>query len=248
MLSKTHFSRIRSLHLKKNRDAADVFIAEGSKVVMELLGSGKFLCRELIVASEWLSRHSDAPVLAHTSLISVAGADQLNALSLLQKNQEVIGLFRRAIIPDEPTVEGITLILDGIRDPGNLGTLIRTADWFGLGAIICSHDTVDCYNPKVVQSAMGSMARVDVHYADLTGWLIKYPEIPVCAAVPGGRPVRELGQINEGFLIIGSESHGIRPELLSLATQRVGISGAGTAESLNAAVAAGILLSYLSGR
>lgn len=248
MLSKTHFSRIRSLHLKKNRDAAGVFIAEGSKVVMELLRSAKFLCDELIVGSDWLADNSEVTLLSPATRISVAETDQLNNLSLLQRNQEVMGVFRRLNVTAAPVPDRILLALDGIRDPGNLGTLIRTADWFGLQNIVCSHDTVDWYNPKVVQSAMGSMGRVDVYYTELPVWFKKYPGIPIYPAVPGGRPVRELGQPREGILLIGSESHGIRPELLALSPQKVGIPGAGTAESLNAAVAAGILLAYITGR
>lgn len=247
MLSKTHFSRIRSLHLKKNSDAEDVFIAEGSKVVMELLHSRKFLCQELIAASDWIGQHPQLHLLAPSARVHASSTEQLQSLSLLKKNEEVLAVFRRLPPGDQPAAKGIVLLLDGIRDPGNLGTMIRTADWFGLHTVICSSDTADWYNPKVVQSAMGSTARVDVHYTDLVQWIARNPNLPVLAAVPGGIPFRVFKKVRDVALIIGSESHGIRNELLDRATGSVGIPGSGKAESLNAAVATGILLSHLAG-
>lgn len=246
MLSKTHFSRIRSLQLKKNRDAEGKFIAEGSKVVMELIRSGKFLCEELVAAPDWLNEQGQLLSLAQPIRISTASPEQLTSLSLLKKNEDVFAVFRRSPVTLPPAPEGIVVLLDGIRDPGNLGTIIRAADWFGLHAVICSQDTVDGYNPKVIQSAMGSTARVAVHHTDLLQWLSAYPRFPVLAAVPGGRPFREINTLRDVGLLIGSESHGICGELLARASGSVGIPGRGKAESLNAAVAAGILLSHFT--
>jgi TrmH family RNA methyltransferase len=245
MLSKTHFSYIRSLHLKKNRDAENVFIAEGSKVVMELLVSGNFLCRELIAVAGWYGQYANAGLQAGTARVSVADPGQLNALSLLKANRDVIAIFEKNNSSAQISHSPFTLMLNGIRDPGNLGTIIRIADWFGIGTLVCSPGTADCYNPKVVQSAMGSLARVSVVYTDPVGWIQAHAPMPVFAAVVGGMPVSSAGQVGSGLLIIGSESQGIDPSLLALATVRIGIPGAGKAESLNAAVATGIILSHL---
>ncbi len=224
-----------------------MFIAEGSKVVMELLHSRKFLCLELIAVPDWLECHPELASLAPSARISATTAEQLDSLSLLKKNEEVLALFRRLPPGENPAAKGILLLLDGIRDPGNLGTMIRTADWFGLHMVICSPDTADWYNPKVVQSAMGSTARVDVHYTNLVQWIAENPEVTVLAAVPGGTPFREFKKSGNLALLIGSESHGISSELLLRAFGTAGIPGSGNAESLNAAVATGILLSHLAG-
>jgi TrmH family RNA methyltransferase len=135
----------------------------------------------------------------------------------------------------------MTLILDGIQDPGNLGTIIRTADWFGLDQIIVSSDTASCYNPKVVQSTMGSILRVDVIVSDLTE-LIQSAKMPIYGAVLEGKSIKTTELAKEGILIIGNESKGIRSPLLAMITDPITIPRYGAAESLNAAVATGIIL------
>jgi TrmH family RNA methyltransferase len=138
----------------------------------------------------------------------------------------------------------ITIALDTIQDPGNMGTIIRTADWFGITQIVCSHDSADIYNPKVVQSTMGSIARVNVFYTDLQSW-IKRQHVKVYAAALEGSDIKRIENLKEGIILIGNESKGIHPDLLELADEKITIAKAGKAESLNAAVATGIILSQI---
>jgi TrmH family RNA methyltransferase len=139
-------------------------------------------------------------------------------------------------------------VLDTIQDPGNLGTIIRIADWFGIGQIICSNDCADVYNPKVVQATMGSIGRVKVFYADLEEWLYKQKNIPIYATALEGKDITKMPVIREGMIVIGNESNGIHEGILALTNERITIPGKGKAESLNAAVATGIILSHLSAR
>jgi TrmH family RNA methyltransferase len=138
---------------------------------------------------------------------------------------------------------GLTLVLDRIQDPGNLGTIIRTCDWFGVTEIVCSADTVDVFNSKVVQSAMGSILRVHVYYTELTDFIRLHKDMPSYAAVLGGTSIHEIDVKQPAFLIIGNESTGISNELLQLNPFQISIPKIGKAESLNAAVAASIILS-----
>jgi TrmH family RNA methyltransferase len=143
-------------------------------------------------------------------------------------------------------VSGITLVLDTIQDPGNMGTIIRTAEWFGVQQIICSEGTVDCYNPKVIQSTMGSIFRMPVFYEDIMEWVAQLKDIPVLATSLGGDPMKPGRPGKDLVVIIGNESAGIRPALQAMATQRWLIPRHGEAESLNAAVATGIMLYALT--
>jgi RNA methyltransferase, TrmH family len=136
-------------------------------------------------------------------------------------------------------------VLDTIQDPGNLGTIVRTADWFGVEQIICSNDCADIYNPKVVQATMGSIARVKVFYTDLTVWLQKQEGLRIYATVLDGKDVTKMNPLHEGLIIIGNESKGIADEVLRFANERITIPKKGRAESLNAAVAVGIVLERL---
>jgi TrmH family RNA methyltransferase len=167
---------------------------------------------------------------------------ELDKLTQLHKANQVIALVEKKQIKGHIQLKGkMTLILDGIQDPGNLGTIIRTADWFGLDQIVVSADTASCYNPKVVQSTMGSILRVDVVVADLPEF-IQSAKMPIYGAVLEGKSIQTTELAKEGILIIGNESKGIRSPILSLITDPITIPKYGTAESLNAAVATGIIL------
>ena len=147
---------------------------------------------------------------------------------------------------DEPVIKGnLSLVLDAIRDPGNMGTIIRLADWFGIKNIFCSMDCADIYNPKVVQATMGSITRVRVEYTDLQTLLQKNNDVRIYASVLNGRDITKMEKLNEGIIVIGNESNGIRDEILKLANVQITIPGKGKAESLNAAVATGIILSHI---
>ncbi|MBK5270220.1 MAG: RNA methyltransferase, partial [Bacteroidia bacterium] len=139
----------------------------------------------------------------------------------------------------------ITLVLDGLQDPGNFGTIIRIADWFDVDQIVCSNDCVDMYNPKVVQSTMGSIARVKIFYTDIKEWLTIQKDVRIYAATLEGQDISAVKKLDEGIIVIGNESKGIRAELMKLVDVSITISKKGKAESLNAAVAAGIILSHL---
>jgi TrmH family RNA methyltransferase len=174
-----------------------------------------------------------------------ADEDQIQQMSGLRSARSVLALVEMPTpqsIPLQP--DGFSLVLDTIQDPGNMGTLLRIADWFGIQHIIASEDSADLYNPKVIQSSMGSFLRVQVSFTSLADWLRQY-ESPVMGAVLNGKSVYEESPREQAALIIGNEGNGIQPELLSLIRIPVSIPRLGGAESLNAAVATGILLSYL---
>nr|WP_315822025.1 RNA methyltransferase [Paraflavitalea speifideiaquila] len=171
---------------------------------------------------------------------------ELERLSLLPSPNQVLGVFRKPRFPKITSYrDQLFLMLDTIQDPGNLGTIIRCADWFGISTIICSPDSADVFSPKVVQSTMGSISRVQVIYEDLTHFMAQHTGIPAYAATLHGTNLHQLPQILEGVLVIGNESKGIREELLQLCSHRITIPRKGQAESLNAAVATGIILSHI---
>ncbi|MEP6951971.1 MAG: RNA methyltransferase [Ginsengibacter sp.] len=170
----------------------------------------------------------------------------LERISLLKTPNKVVAVFEKKLPVSEPVLHGkISLMLDNIRDPGNMGTIIRNADWFGIENIICSENCADCYNPKVVQASMGSLARINILYVSLDAFIDANKKISVYAATLSGIAVSELKIIEEGIILIGNESKGISEELLNLATLKITIPRYGNAESLNAAVATGIILSYI---
>jgi TrmH family RNA methyltransferase len=272
LVSKTQVKHIQSLSHKKFRDEAGVFVAEGPKIVGELLLMPGMRCRQLFAVKEWIAAAWSRAGIGAESRVRIGaeslpriGADSqvgirlagipvqevgegdLERLYALATPNQVVAVFEKPLFPPPDLTTGITLVLDGIQDPGNLGTLVRIADWFGLTAIVCSTDCADVFNAKAIQSTMGSVGRMPVVYADPVTVVSGYEGIPVVAAVLGGRDLFSMDRVERGFIVIGNESRGIRPALLELATDRVTIPGAGRAESLNAAVAGGIVLSHLVG-
>lgn len=236
MLSKNEVKYIKSLSHKKHRDEERLLIAEGPKLAEEILKSD-FVIKHVYATNEWLSKHSSmaAPVT------EISPSELIN-ISNLQTPNEVLVIAKQKVLSREPVLpNNITLALDGIQDPGNFGTIIRIADWFGINQIVASEDSVEEYNPKVVQSTMGSICRVDVWYKDLPQW-IEQIQVPVYGALLNGQNVYELKAIKEGLLVIGNEAKGIRELLKTKITHRVTIPKIGGAESLNAAVATGIIV------
>jgi TrmH family RNA methyltransferase len=232
MVAKSEIKDIRRLHQKKYRLRERRFLAEGIKVVDELLASD-IRCHRL---------YSTDP--EHYPEAVPASAAELKKMSALVQPNTVLGVFEIPG-PQPPTFQGWTLALDGVRDPGNLGTLIRLCDWFGISELLCSPDTVDCYNPKVLQASMGSLARVRLHYEALEP-LLAGSGLMVYGASMEGRPAAAAPFPAKGVLVMGSESHGISPELRELLSATVSIPAKGGAESLNVAMAAGILLYEIS--
>ena len=232
-LSKNQVKWVRSLQQKKQRDAEGVFVAEGHKCVEELRSAF-----ELVLLA--------TPDNANTIEIS--------QMSNLRNPQGVIGVFRKRQIPISTLnsqLSTLSIALDGVQDPGNLGTIIRTCDWFGVHDIYCSMDTADCYNPKVVQATMGALARVRVHYINLEEWLGKVQEtgLPVYGTLLEGGNMYEEGAISDkskGVIIMGNEGNGISPEIRKLITHPIRIpsypADAETSESLNVGIATAIVL------
>lgn len=239
MLSKNELKYIQSLCQKKQRQSSGLFIAEGPKIVDELLNS-HFTVNKVYATDEW-----DAVKLADPSILTRVSADELAKISGLQAPQQVLAVARQYWPDAAPLLnQKITLVLDGIQDPGNLGTIIRIADWFGIQEIVCSLDTVDCYNPKVVQATMGSLLRVKIWYEVLPAFLSKQ-QMPILGALLSGQSVYATQVDDPSLLVIGNEAKGIREEILPLINQPISIPGKGGAESLNAGVATGILVSHL---
>ena len=230
-LSKNQVKWVRSLQQKKQRDAEGVFVAEGHKCVEELRNAFKLV---LLVTPD------------NATEVEIA------QMSNLRTPQGVIGVFRkREAMGNETIGDGIIVALDGVQDPGNLGTIIRTCDWFGVHDIYCSMDTADCYNPKVVQATMGALARVRVHYVHLEEWLklVHQAGMPVYGTLLEGDNMYHEGAIadkSKGVIIMGNEGNGISPAVRKLITHPLRIpsypADAETSESLNVGIATAIVL------
>lgn len=243
-LSKNRIKYIRSLEQKKHRKAEGVFLAEGPKLINDLLG--KFDCPLLVATAEWLSAH---PHPVSEEIIEVT-EEELARASLLCAPQQVIAVFRQPQETENSTAptRSLCLALDGVQDPGNLGTIIRLADWFGIEHIFCSQDTVDAYNPKVIQSTMGAIARVAVHYTSLSTLIKGLPtETPVYGTFLNGQNIYEQKLSEHGLIIMGNEGKGIKAEIEELASHKLYIPNypveRKTSESLNVAIATAIVCS-----
>lgn len=242
MLSKARIKHIQSLRLGKFRKQHQQFVAEGSTNVMDFL-EGKLRAIHIYATTEW--KNQFVKKLQSVSVTEVS-EKELTKISALKSAPEVVAIFA---IPKLEFInwkenDGIILMLDDIRDPGNLGTIIRTADWFGIRNIICSQETVDIYNPKVVQASMGSLARVNIYHDDLEIALKSRPEtLPVYGAMLRGVSIKEVEKPGKMLVLIGSEAHGISAKLLKYLTQRITIPASvyKGAESLNAAIASAII-------
>ncbi len=245
MLSKAQIKFIQSLQRNKSRKEYQQYIAEGAKIVPELIQTGAKIV-QLYALPEWIAQNR-LLLQQHGIDAQSITSDELAKISALAAPNQVLATVS---IPDYTNAlapEGLCIALDAIRDPGNLGTIVRTADWFGIKRVYCSPDCVDLYNPKTVQSTMGSVGRVEVVYTDLKDLFTTHADVPVYAADMEGESLYNTILPAKGILLIGSESHGVSPELLSLA-QPITIPRFGGAESLNAAMAAGIILGWWKGR
>lgn len=239
MLSKKEIKDIQSLDLKKFREEQRLFIAEGAKIVSELID----IIPQQIVKVYALAAWTNEKVGANVP-VEVISEIELEKISQLQTPNICLAVIKQFEV-EEPRIKNeFCLYLDKIQDPGNLGTIIRIADWFGIKNIVCSAGCVDVYNPKVVQSSMASIGRVAVYYDKNNNWL-QQQKVSVYAATLHGAPVQTFSKPHAGILIIGNESKGISNEVLEKATHQITIPRKGEAESLNAAVATGIILSHL---
>ncbi|MBX2931259.1 MAG: RNA methyltransferase [Chitinophagaceae bacterium] len=238
MISKNEIKYIQSLCHKKQRQQDNIFIAEGTKIIEELLNSC-YNVKKIYATNDWMSKNTPTKV----QVIEVS-EQEMSRLSSLQTPSSVLAIVETNSSENLVIKGKINVVLDGIQDPGNFGTIIRIADWFGIENIFCSEDTVNVYNNKVIQSSMGSFVRVNIWYGNIET-IIHKSSLPVFGAVLNGKNIDEQPNIEEGFLIIGNEGNGIRTNMLPYITYPITIPKKGGAESLNAAVATGILLSKL---
>ena len=250
MLSKPQLSFIKSIHLKKFRIKYRLFIVEGYKSISEFLSSN-YILSQLFFTSEMASKVANFPQKMKCFEIT---SSELAKISSLKSPNGMLALFK---IPNDPDNDAIkfngkfSLVLDCIQDPGNLGTIIRTADWFGIENIVCSLNSADCYNPKVVQATMGSLARVSIHYKDLDRW-IPQTGIKTYGALLEGVSLYACdfcspndNKNQEGLILLGNEGQGIGQSLLPFIDQAVTIPRFGSAESLNVAIATALICSEI---
>jgi TrmH family RNA methyltransferase len=236
MLSKNQIKLITSLQQKKQRNIHRLFFAEGIKVIQELLES-KFELEHLFTTQ------NDFQEVSTDKKVHIDEGD-LKKISVLSTPNSCLAVFK---IPNEKKIQdsGLILALDAVRDPGNLGTILRLCDWFGINQLICSKDAVDIYNPKVVQATMGSIARVNVNYIDLESLISETP-LPVFGTFMEGDNIYKTDLPQEGIIVLGNEANGISPEIEKLIKQRLTIPRFGPiqkTESLNVATATAVILS-----
>lgn len=244
LISKTDIKFIRSLHDKKNRQEQQIFIVEGEKMVIELLHSNAFQLHSLYVTSTFITHHNSLLIDISAEKIKQVSEKELSQISLLQTPNDCLALVHFSTNNTAAIqIDKKYILLDNIKDPGNLGTIIRTADWFGIDTIFCSPACVESTNPKVVQATMGSFFRVEVIKKSLLDLIQEHAQMPVIGAILGGQNLFHTKFAAGAFLVIGSESHGISEALKPLLTQKVMIPSLGEAESLNASLATGIICS-----
>lgn len=242
-LSKNRIKYIHSLELKKNRKADKVFLAEGPKLVGDLLEH--LPCSFLIATAEWLANHKNLPV----EDVTVVSEEELSRASLLKTPQQVLAVFRQQENTLDTSVisRSLCLALDDVQDPGNLGTIIRLADWFGIEHIFCSVNTVDLYNPKTVQATMGGIARVKLHYTDLPQLIRSLKDIPVYGTFLDGENMYTQPLSAHGLIVMGNEGKGIGKDIEQLINRKLYIPNypaeRETSESLNVAIATAIVCS-----
>jgi len=243
MLSKSQISLIKSLQLKKFRKIHNLFIVEGIKSITE------FFNEDYTFHSIFYLPEMSPKVVNFLQIIkgNEITSDELKKISTLTNPQGVLAVFKISELKLENTdlKNKFTLALDFIQDPGNLGTIIRTADWFGMNTLICSNDTADAYNPKVIQASMGSLARMKIIYCDLDEWLSQC-NLKIYGAVLNGKSIYEHTFEGEGIVILGNEGNGIRENILPYITEKITIPRFGKAESLNVAISSAIICSELN--
>jgi len=236
-MTKAEKKHIKQLQQKKYRNEYRTFIVEGWKSIKDFIIAG-FIPENIYSTTENIGN------LINFDIEKISRKD-LESISLLKNPKDALAVFFQKEISKTPS-KGIILALDNLQDPGNLGTIIRTADWFGIKDIVCSQDTVDCYNPKVVQATMGSLANIDIVYTDLPKFL-SHANLPVYGTFLDGKNVDEISFPSDAIIIIGNEGNGISQEIETPVTQKITIAKHpnAKAESLNAAIATAIVLSKI---
>jgi len=247
-MTSIEIKRLTSLHVDKFRKEQQSFLVEGPKLLEELLHSS-FTVKAIYALSEWIDQAISIP--KNIDIIKISPKELLRISQMKTPNQLVAEVMMKNNHQQPPQNEQCWMIaLDNINNPGNLGTIIRTADWFGIHHLICSSNCADLYNPKVIQATMGSFTRVHVYYIELEQWFSsKTPTLPVYGAVMDGCSIYETDIEQSGILLIGNESHGISKNLFPFISKKIKIPAyGGGAESLNASVAAAVLVAELKRR
>jgi len=246
MLSKNKIKQLRSLQRKKERKSSGLYVVEGKKIVEEILQINPYWF-EVFATSNWFDKHKQLVGLENSFLIS---DKELAQVSTLKTPNEVLLVLKQHTELDfsEVISAQLVLALDGVKDPGNMGAIIRLADWFGVQHILCTSNSVDQYNPKTVQSAMGSINKVQLHYGDLAQMLSELDSYQIYACDLDGESIYETQFVEKTILIMGSESHGISDEILDMANRKITIPSVSNSgiDSLNVATATAISLSVFS--
>lgn len=240
MITKNQIKYIQSLQQKKYRHLHQIFIVEGAKNVLELLDSTYSI--HTIYATQTFHKENINALDKQNQKIEIVTVSELEQLGTFSSNNAAIALVKTKENLELFVENELVLVLDDIRDPGNLGTIIRIADWYGLKKIICSENTVELYNPKVISATMGSFLRVNLFYTNLSKYLSENSSCFIGGALMEGESIYDIELPKSGFLIIGNESHGISDEVQGFVNQRITIPKRGGAESLNAGIATAILL------
>lgn len=239
-ISKNKIKFIRSLHQKKYRDENYLFLVEGVKMIQEALRDRNELIQEIYTSDPTVFENDPK------ERIHVISKKELEQISTLKTPQKALAILRYKE-DKEIDSNGIILALDGIQDPGNFGTIVRTAEWFGIQTIICSDDTVDQYNPKCIQASMGSMLRLTISYKALAPFIESYAN-PVYGTLLSGNDCYEEVFEKNGMIVMGNEGNGISDAMLPLINKPLLIPGSGKTESLNVSIATGIILSEFKRR
>lgn len=240
MLTKAQIKHLQGLKLKKYRQNYTDFVIEGDKLITEAMLEN--VVPDLLIAtSDWLKDR--AGTLPESIQVVEIDEREMAKISSLSTPSPVLALVKKRTFHPEQiqASKSWVIALDDIRDPGNFGTILRTADWFGIHDVVCSEDCVELYNPKVIQSTMGAIFRMQVVYTDLAQW-IKTAQVPAYATVLDGEDIRKQHFSDSGILVIGSESHGISQNVLKACQHHITIPGFGKSESLNASIAAAICM------
>ena len=240
MVTKNQKKLIRSLNQKKNRKSNGLFVAEGIKVINEFLDASLHLKHLFILNG--VEKLFPKVALPATETVT---PNELQQLSFLKTAQKAVAVFEIPNSKSPNLNSGLQLVLDDVSDPGNLGTIIRLCDWFGISQLICSKNTVDCFNPKVVQATMGSLTRVNITYTDLKDYLNK-SKLQILGTFMEGENIYKTPLPEEGIIVMGNEANGISPQIESLISKKISIPRFGQlqqTESLNVATATAILLS-----
>ena len=243
MLTNKQIKLINSLHSKKGRKENDLFLVEGEKSLFELIKSDFevdffVICESQPSLAHKISQSSNAPVY----LVDI---DTVQKLSTLVNNQIGLAVVQQKNFPSFQIQDRFTIVLDGIRDPGNLGTIIRICDWYGFKQLVLSEDCTEFYNPKVIISTMGSFSRIEFAYVDLPSFFKAHSEYKKIGAVLNGENIHHYQFPEKGFIILGNESNGIREEIMESLDERITIPAFGEAESLNVGISTAVIADNL---